>query len=182
MKIMSRFKRSRRQKGFTLIEVGIVLALVGVALFFTLSKMSTTSDLTRSQNFVSEFSGIVTNAKRLYATQQSYTGVTIAILRDNNVFPATWNVGGTVTGPWTGAVTTAAATLVTAGDGLTITVPNIPQGVCSDIVRAMASGVDVISVAGTNVKAFQTTINLATAGTQCASAANVSIAFSFGKM
>jgi len=182
MNIMSRFKRSRRQQGFSLIEVGIVLALAGVALFFTLSKMSVNADQTKSQNFITDFSGIVTNAKRLYATQQSYTGVTINALRDNSVFPTAWNVGGTITGPWTGAVTTAAATLVTAGDGLTLTVPNVPQGFCSDVVRAMAAGVDVIAVAGTNVKAFQNTLNIATAGTQCASAANVSIAFTFGKM
>jgi hypothetical protein len=79
-------------------------------------------------------------------------------------------------------VTTASATFVTAGDALTVTIPNVPQSACSDIVRMMAGGVEQIGVGGTTVLAFQGTLNVGTLGTQCAAAPSSSIDFTFGKM
>lgn len=172
----------RRSMGFTLIELGIALALIGIGLFFVISKLGETSDASKAQNLVSDLSGIITNTKRLYATQTSYNGITMATLRDNAVFPTAWNVGGTITGPFTGNVTVAASTLSTADDSAAITIPNIPSRVCTDIARMMSEGVAVMAVAGTTVKANNGTLNIGTLGTQCVSAAAVSMAFTFGRM
>lgn len=172
----------RRSRGFTLIELGIALALIGIGLFFVISKLNETSDASKAQNLVSDLSGIITNTKRLYATQQSYNGVAIGTLRDNAVFPTAWNNAGTITGPFTGAVTVAAATLSTADDSATITIPNIPSRVCTEIARMMSEGVNVMSVAGTTVKPNNGTLNVATLGTQCVSATSVAMGFTFGRM
>lgn len=179
MKIQQR----KKQQGYSLVEIGIVMAIVAIGLFYAISKGVEMNNQSKSQSVAQDLaSTIVPNAKRLYATQSSYTGVTIGALRDNNVFPGTWNVAGTITGPFTGAVTTSAATFVTAGDALTITVPNVYQSICSDIVRMMAGGIEQIAVGGTVVQAYQGTLNVGTLGTQCAAAASSSIAFTFGKM
>ena len=172
----------RTSKGFTLIELGIVLALIGIGLFYVISKLGETSDASKAQNLVSDLSGSITNTKRLYVTQQSYSGVAIATLRDNAVFPTSWNVGGTITGPFTGAITVAAATLSTANDAATITVPNIPSRVCTEVARMMSDGVNVMAVGGTTVKANNATLNVAVLGTQCAAATSVPMAFTFGRM
>ncbi len=180
---MKHFKRSkRRSMGFTLIELGIALALIGIGLFFVISKLGETSDASKAQNLVSDLSSIITNTKRLYATQISYSGITITTLRDNAVFPTSWNVSGTITGPFTGAVTVATATLTAANDAAAITIPNIPSRVCTEIARMMSEGVAVMAVAGTTVKAYNGTLNVGTLGTQCVSAAAVSMAFTFGRM
>ncbi len=172
----------KRNQGFTLIEMGIVLALMGIAIFYALSRMSSTNDTSKSQAFTQDFSGIVMNTKRVYQTQTSYNGLTIATLKNNSVFPSLWNVSGTITGPWTGAVTAASATLATTDDAAAITVPNVPSANCAEIVRQLSGGIDKIDVASTNVKPYQGTLNISTLGTQCSSASTVSIVFTFGKL
>lgn len=173
----------QRQKGFTLVELGIVLALIGIGLFYAVSKLSSTGAESKAQAVTSDLASmVVPSIKRVYATQSSYTGVTIATLRDNNVFPNSWNVSGTITGPFAGAVTVAAATFVTAGDALSLTIPNVPKEVCPSIVNMMSSGIEQIAVGGTTVKPNQGALDIAALGTQCAAANSTSIAFTFGKM
>lgn len=179
---MKRYKFGKKSRGFTLIEIGAALALMGIGLFFVMSKMRTSGDQVRAQALVSELSQIVQNTKRLYATQSSFNGITIAALRDNGVFPTSWNVGGTITGPFTGAVTTASATLTATDDAAVVTIPNVPSGVCSEIARTIADGVNIIAVAGTVVKANNGNLNIGTLGTQCVSANSVAFAVTFGKM
>ena len=179
---LNRLQTLRKNKGFTIIEVGIVLALVGIALYFVISKLSQTADQNKAQNLSTDLSSVIGNAKRLYASQTSYAGVTIGALRDNAVFPPQWNVAGTITGPFTGPISVAAGTLVAANDALAITVPNIPSGVCSDIARMMVEGVNIITVAGTVVKPNNGAMDVATLGTQCSSAASVPMIFTFGRI
>lgn len=178
-------KRSiKKQRGFTLIELGIVLALSGIVLFYAVSKMTSTGDQVRAQALVGELAQIVQNTKRLYATQGSYNGVTIAALRNNTVFPSSWNgtAAGTITGPFTGAVTVGATTLTTADDAVMITTPNVPTSVCSEAARMLADGVNIITVGGTVVKANNGALNIDTLGTQCSAANSVSFAVTFGKV
>lgn len=177
-----RRQERKTSKGFTLIEMGIVLALMGIAIFYALSKMSATNDTSKSQAFTQDFSSIVINTKRVYQTQTDYNGISVTTLKNNSVFPSLWNVGGTITGPWTGAVTVAAGTLATANDSAAITIPNVPSANCTEIVRQLSGGIDKIDVAGTNVKPYQGSLNIPTLGTQCASASSVSVVFTFGKL
>lgn len=171
-----------QQGGFTLIELGIVLALAALAIFFAVSKLTTTSNQTRAQNFAMDMSQAVTSTKRLYATQSDYSAITIAALRDNSVFPIQWKVGTKITGPWGGDVSASAATLNSANDAATLTIPNMPTEVCSEAVRALSGGIEKITVVDTVVKANNGSLNVATLGAQCASATAVDVGFTFGRM
>ena len=179
---MKKQKTTRRSLGFTLIEFGIVLALAGIGLFFAISKLTANSDQSKAQNMVSDVTQAVLNTKRLFNTQTSYATVTVNALRDNSVFPATWIVSNVVTSPFTGAVTAAPATLATANDAAEIMVPNVPSAVCSEVARMLAAGIEKIDVGGTNVKAFNGALDIAALGTQCASALNVNMNVTFGKL
>lgn len=190
MKFMHRrFNTGRKMKGFTLVELGIVMALAGILLFYAVSKMGTTSDASKAQSTVQDLSEIVSGTKRTYSTQSSYAGATVTVLYNSGVFPKNWQSGGIATGPWGGAIAVASGGAVgatggfiTADDNLKLSVPNVPQGICAQLVQTMAGGIERITVAGTVVKQYQSTVDLSALGTQCMSSGSVTVDFTFGKM
>lgn len=172
----------KKSKGFTLVELGVVLALVGIMMFFAISKMKATSDESKAQSLTGDLSQITLNVKRLYSTQNDFTGITIAALRDNSVFPSQWNVASVITGPFSGPVLVAPDTLASANDAATITIPNIPTAVCSTVVRTLASGMQKISVGATVVMNYNGALDVPALGASCAAASAVPVSLTFFKM
>jgi type IV pilus assembly protein PilA len=193
--------QQRKQKGFTLVELGIVLALIGIGLFFAISKITETNEQSRAQGTATDLALAVNNLKRLYATQNAFPAMGTAIgteeLRNNAIFPSAWNITTTAPGgqatngllsPF-GTVPTANSCAVPtnatpAGTYSCITIPGVPSRVCTELARIMSSGMVAIGVAATGgtatlVKPWAAPLNTATVGTQCVAAANVDMAFYF---
>jgi prepilin-type N-terminal cleavage/methylation domain-containing protein len=186
----SRHIRSRKQAGFTLVELGIVLALIGIGLFFAISKINETNDQSRAQSVSNDLTFTITNVKRLFATQAAFPAAAAAyandILRNNSVFPASWNDpanAAQVLAPFNGNPTVAQRTPAgqTAGNFAAITIPNVPTRVCSELGRLMATGIAELEVNGVIVKALNAPLVPATLGTSCSAAAEVAMIFTFAR-
>ena len=183
--------RKSRQSGFTLVELGIVLALIGIGLFFAISKMQETGDASRAQNVANDISTTVNNIQRFYNTVQEFPSpINQAELISNKVVPAKWvattpstTPGATptsvITGPFGGAVTIKRDDTLTSE--ASIQIENVPSRVCSEMGRLMADGYRAITVESTPVKAVNGSLDISKLGTECSKAVAVSMTFRFQK-
>jgi prepilin-type N-terminal cleavage/methylation domain-containing protein len=178
--------QQRKQKGFTLVELGIVLALIGIGLFFAISKINETSDVSRAQNVSSDISTIITGVKRYYATQPEFPNtITQSDLINFGVFPPSWVRAASTSG----GTTTAASVVPPFGGSLTLvrnstdansadmTIPNVPARVCTELGRLMSNGATVIEVGSTTVKQLNGQLNLNLLGTNCTGGTNMVFRF-----
>ena len=187
---MLRSFRKSRQSGFTLVELGIVLALIGIGLFFAISKMQETGDASRAQNVANDISTTVNNIQRFYSTVNEFPPTfSYTDLISNKVVPQKWvgtiaattttPASTTIVGPFGGTVTiTRDGTLTSEAS---IEIQNVPSRVCSEMGRLMADGYRAISVEGTPVKAVNGSLDISKLGTECSKAVAVSMTFRFQK-
>lgn len=160
----------RKQRGFSFVELGIVLliigVLVGVGVPVGLSLMKSaavSTETSRITNLNAKLAGYAANSAD---TSQISSAMAIA-----NEWVAPDSVSGTtITHKLGGVVTITPATLVSANDAYAInysTLKALPQ--CSAFVKNNAGGFDQVVVNGTTVKATtSTTLNEASLATACA--------------
>ncbi|PIT78478.1 type 4 pilus major pilin [Limnohabitans sp. JirII-31] len=179
-----------RQRGFTLIELGIVLTIVAILTLFAVPKVrgfiitgkvqSTGDDLTTA---VARIRG---NAAGIAAVP-AYTSMTTAVLAKALVNRTNaFTVDATVTtiyhkiGSSTAAVTTAPATITASNDAFTVTFSNVNISACPDLATNLQSAAEVITVGGTTVKAnASATLDAQTAATKCSDGDNNTFVFTF---
>jgi len=168
-----------RQSGFTLVELGIVLALIGIGLFFAISKMQETGNTSRAQNAASEISTTITNLQSFYGTASAFPAtVGAADMINNRLVPEKW-INRTVTpntlqGPFGTAPTVAQFAATAPGNTeANITLAGVPSAICPDMVRTLSDGVRTVSVNGVVVKPLNGTLNFNTLGTNCNQAGGI---------
>jgi prepilin-type N-terminal cleavage/methylation domain-containing protein len=177
--------RKSRQSGFTLVELGIVLALIGIGLFFAISKMQDTSSTSKAQNAASDTSSTITNIRRFYGTAAIFpaAGVSSAAMLGNNLVPERWidRTGKDVVliGPFGTAPTVVQAD---SGKQALMTFTNVPRNVCGEMVRLVSDGVNVITIGAVTVKAAGGLLDINSLGTECGKTAVVSVGFQFTKV
>ena len=192
----SRRIRNRKQAGFTLVELGIVLALIAIGLFFAISKINETNDSTKAANAATDLSGIITNIKRLFSTQGAYPAgagnYNVGTLRAAGVFPPSWfnpavpdnaAVGSAiaVVDPFTGNPVAGRSDLLPAGNFAAINLPTVPSRVCVELGRLMTNGITQMRVNGVIVQPQGGPLNIPLLGTNCAAAGTVAMLFEFGR-
>lgn len=182
---MLRSIRKSRQSGFTLVELGIVLALIGIGLFFAISKMQETGNTSRAQNAATDISAVITNLQRFYGTAALFPStIDSAALIGNRLVPDRWvnRTGGTpvMIGPFGAAPSIASAS---SGNEATISFSDVPIAVCAEMVRLVSDGVRSIKVGSTDVKLADGALDIGAMGTACAAGTNgvVTTVFQFRK-
>jgi prepilin-type N-terminal cleavage/methylation domain-containing protein len=172
--------RKSRQSGFTLVELGIVLALIGIGLFFAISKMQETGDSSRAQNVANDISSVITGINRFYSTSNQFPNAMHTDLINNKAIPPRWVSGAALVGPF-GGTATLARTSASASAEATLTILSVPPRVCIEMGKMMASYPN-ISVGGEDVKTPTTALDVSKLTTECNDTNAATMAFLFYKV
>lgn len=177
---MKNFTSKTKQAGFTLVEIGIVVA-IGLLFLLGIGAAGRTIAGTKVNSEIGEIKTIAANVQRQYSGKSSYATATLTDMIALKSIPDERKLTATTAANrWSGAITLAPATLNTANDSIKYTSAAIPEYECTQIVPQVEGSLLRVAVAGTDVKALGGQLNQTTLGTQCAGG-NVSIDYYFGK-
>lgn len=145
-----RLSRKRKgQRGFTLVEVIIVLAIVGVALAGVLVLQGQAEERNRITQVITALNAMAGTTRAVFAPANTFTAVTATNLINAGVVVPPFTVAGTaVNDPWGGGMTVGGSP---SFFGFSVTAPN--QSTCMAIVSALAPSAVRVTVGGVNFTA-----------------------------
>lgn len=192
-KIRSNIAWKKKSKGFTLIEMGAVLAVAGIALFLIIKLITAMNIRNTAKDINTSLVDAQIKVARLYPT--SFAAVASCVpLITNNVFSAgTFRIDKTVPATPTvsysnepgSTLTCASDTITSAGDGIALGAPAMSDDLCAELVGRVNPLAWIIKIDGTTVKTKSGTLNTNTAGTLCTNTAattdNHTVTFILGR-
>ena len=184
---MKLFKSSKQKRGFTLIEILLVvgfIAVAGIGVYTVYNKVTLGNAAnTEGRNIDTLRAGV----KNLFAGASSTANLTNTVVNNAGITPTPMQTAGTpanITNSFGGAVVIAPVTLVAANDGFRITYPSVPGSVCTKLVTGTGTQFDRVTVGATVVKALgtNTTVDIAAATTACAADAGQGVTILFDSL
>ena len=176
------------QKGFTLVELGIVVVVAAVILSVVLPKVGEVFGGAKTNGELQELPDVIAKIQKIYSNAPSYAGATLQTVADMGAFPASRIVvanPASVTNRWGGAVTLAVSTITTANDTVNLSHTNIPAQACIDVISQLGNsmgGIRIITVGGVTVKADGANVDNALLATNCnAGGAANTVVYRFSK-
>lgn len=145
----------RKQAGFTMVELGLVLVIAAIALVGVITYFSNNSTATQSGQLTNDFTTLSGKIKSAYAN--NYGAITNAKLDTGGFFnglPAlNDNAGVVTTNLGGGTLTVVPGTVTTANDSVQYTITQLPDASCIPIVTALAKGATKLTIGAKVVKA-----------------------------
>lgn len=193
---------TKRQGGYTIIELGIALTIIAVLIVAGLTGVTTVLNSSKA-NAQIEDSGIVLAKLQSTLTSSNVSGMTTAAAVGSAFFPTSRVLNNVVTNKFGGGEFLAsnadlnAATGVVAGPnvGAIYTITGVPRAVCADIASSLANlsnsaWIHTIATAegdagaskdftatASQIKAPGGVVNAVRVGTRCNAAETVNLAF-----
>ncbi|EFI9208928.1 pilus assembly protein [Escherichia coli] len=137
------------QKGLSLIEASMVLALSAIVVSGVMYYYQAASDNNKTQSTVSEVMSIVSAVNGLYVGTSGYTGLTEKVIMNTSAIPENYKDGQSIIHPFGGKINIGATTDKTK---YYIILNDVPQGACVNLASmnfgTSLAGADV----GDNVK------------------------------
>jgi len=137
-----------KQKGYTIIELGIALAIIAVLIVAGLAGVTTVLNSSKA-NAQIEDSGIVLAKLQSILTSTNTSGMTTAAAIGSSLFPASRVSGTTVANKFGGSefVASNSAALTSSSNGVDLAVnvgaiyvmTSVPKAACADIANSLAS-------------------------------------------
>lgn len=124
-------RKNKMEKGLSLIEASMVLALSAIVVSGVMFYYQSASDSNKTQNTVSQVMSVMSAINGLYVGQASYTGLTDNVLYNSSAVPENYKNKSdkTINNPFGGKLKVAA---LDAG-GYTLTLDGVPQSSCVNI-------------------------------------------------
>lgn len=180
--VKSGLQKKRDQKGFTLVEVAIVVA-VGALLLIGVSQAPTIIANNRANAEIAELPQVVANIQKIYANRSNFVGIDNAQVIGLKAFPEDRVDGAaSLLSRWGESITVAPADVGTGTDnGVSLTYALVPSAECINVIQGVEGRFYTIEVAGTEVKTDGGDLDLAALSTQCNSDTEVGIVYTFKK-
>lgn len=168
--LRNRSALQKNQKGMTLIETIVVLALVGLALAglaWGINKAFGGSDIKDEQTAVTTLIGSLPDIRTSAGYGAANTNLMPQLIAQNAI-PTNWPVsGGVPSNAWGGTISVAST-----GTAVAITSTQVPQEACNKLVVKLSKGANFQTTKiGANT-AVTGEVTAATAQAQCAAGAN----------
>ena len=195
--------QTKRQGGYTIIELGIALTIIAVLIVAGLAGVTTVLNNSKANAQIEE-SGIVLAKLQSTLTSTSASGLTTAIAIGSSYFPTSRVSGTAVTNKFNGsefvasnaALSSAEGVVAAANVGAIYTITGVPKAVCANLASSLAtlansawiySGTSVsesnststtnLTATTSQIKAPGAQVLAAKVGTQCNLAETVNLAF-----
>ena len=145
-------RKNKMEKGLSLIEASMVLALSAIVVSGVMFYYQSASDSNKTQNTVSQVMSVMSAINGLYVGQASYKGLSDAVLYNSSAVPANYKAGGKINNPFGGKLSVAPNDV-----GYTLLLDGVPKSSCVNIASMnlgtslQGVGVDV-TVNSTNNK------------------------------
>ena len=173
----------KRQKGQALLEALLALVLIIAAILYGVNKYNDGDEQTNLNEEQSNWTRIIPKIKSKYATAPDFTGVTIDVLRNEEIFPDNMVSGTSVHSLFGGAVGAAVSSTANGtNDAITITVAGYSKKACNGITDRIEQSVYTMSVNGTPVKAANSVLDRAATSTACVAGSNNTLTFQVSKV
>ncbi|ENF3519565.1 pilus assembly protein [Escherichia coli] len=125
-------KRKKAEKGLSLIEASMVLALSAIVVSGVMFYYQSASDSNKTQNTVSEVMSVMSAINGLYVGQSSYTGLSDSVLYNSSAVPANYKgTSGIINNPFGGRLHVAPNT--GSAGGYALLLDGVPQSSCVNI-------------------------------------------------
>lgn len=143
-------RKNKMEKGLSLIEASMVLALSAIVVSGVMFYYQSASDSNKTQNTVSQVMSVMSAINGLYVGQASYAGLTNEVLFNSSAVPENYKDKRTqkINNPFGGQLKVAEK--AGAGGGYTLTLEGVPKSSCVNIA-SMNLGTSLQAV-GVNVK------------------------------
>lgn len=187
---------ARAQRGFTLVELTLVIAIIGILVAFATPFVRglliegrvdpTAQDIIKITNSMRAAAastgsntpytnlGAPAAATAVFANTGRGKANTITIAGTGNTATAQHQLGAT------GAqITVAQATITTLGDSFTVTLPTVNEAACPGLATQLSKVAEAITINGTSVKAVGGRYNGAAAQNACTAGDNNTYVFAF---
>lgn len=162
----------KKQKGISLIEIMIGLAILSVSVLGVFSVYSTVKTSSENQAELKNIQSIVAKVRSMFAGRNNYTGVSATMVRNANGIPTAMVSGTDVVHSWSSTGITIAVGTPTSTFNLTY--PAVPTANCIELVNTLQGSMNSITVGST---AVGTTVGTNDAATLCAAAATQNVIF-----
>ncbi len=125
-------RKNKMEKGLSLIEASMVLALSAIVVSGVMFYYQSASDSNKTQNTVSQVMSVMSAINGLYVGQASYDGLSDTVLYNSSAVPANYKGStGVINNPFGGRLHVAPNTGTSGGYALLL--DGVPQSSCVNI-------------------------------------------------
>lgn len=122
-------RKNKMEKGLSLIEASMVLALSAIVVSGVMFYYQSASDSNKTQNTVSQVMSVMSAINGLYVGQASYNGLSDTVLYNSSAVPANYKGGpGKINNPFGGKLSVAPNVV-----GYTLLLDGVPKSSCVNI-------------------------------------------------